>query len=618
MNFLRYKALIRFTQISSCSTNNIGLRFCSDDIIFKSPAPQKFFKNLTDVNDTYINNDLQSENFSNKESSPKYVKNEKYTSQKWNTKYTNNKKNTSKQLNTKYSNNENANTKILDSYLYSKNSSTENFQNENSSLRNKGVKSVSNNNSYLRRNDNKYFKNKSKPCSENTNFMTTGEQSEDLYVDLVDIDNFEQKEEPPDFVKSSKKPQSNNNKINYTLRDNPAYSKELLFDKDTEETKPKDVNHGDTEKLTNVVDKSISCIKDHPVYHFDPKLEEYPNVDPTNETETNLRQKVIRSPEGAIEYDLSLDEFNVSKYIKELVNTQPLGPLQKCDEDISDFGPGLGPSFNFASYANKSRLIQEYVKLGVALYKVEENEHHMRALLTMDLEKELPVYIQFLHDCGVPSDCLGDVITENPMVLKEDLDDLKTRIRYLRAHDFTVDSIARIVTKNPTWLTWATKHVDERLGHFQNEFKLTANEVRFLATKQPKLITYHFKRIHENTFAVREEMGFKPLETKVLLLSKPRLWMNNRKKIVETFDYLHNTMNLSHLAIISQTDALTCRKSRLKNRHEFLVELNKVQYDPKKPNYISPTSVACGSDVEFCKDVAKTSIDTYNLFLKTR
>ena len=91
-----------------------------------------------------------------------------------------------------------------------------------------------------------------------------------------------------------------------------------------------------------------------------------------------------------------------------------------------------------------------------------------------------------------------------------------------------------------------------------------------------------------------------------------------RRKIVETFDYIHNVMNLSHLTIASQAEILTCRKSRVKNRHEFLMELKMVQYNPKKPGYISPKSLISGSDAEFCRDITKTSVETYNLFLKTR
>ena len=77
-------------------------------------------------------------------------------------------------------------------------------------------------------------------------------------------------------------------------------------------------------------------------------------------------------------------------------------------------------------------------------------------------------------------------------------------------------------------------------------------------------------------------------------------------------------MKLPHLLITAQCQILTCRKNRVKNRHEFLQELKKDQYDPKQPGYIAPIKVVSGSDVEFCRDVAKVAVDSYNLFLKTR
>lgn len=76
-------------------------------------------------------------------------------------------------------------------------------------------------------------------------------------------------------------------------------------------------------------------------------------------------------------------------------------------------------------------------------------------------------------------------------------------------------------------------------------------------------------------------------------------------------------MKISHDLIASQPDILLHRKRRVEGRHLFLVELNKAQYDPNKPNYISLKTLVEGNDVDFCTNVAKTSIDTYNLFLKS-
>lgn len=121
----------------------------------------------------------------------------------------------------------------------------------------------------------------------------------------------------------------------------------------------------------------------------------------------------------------------------------------------------------------------------------------------------------------------------------------------------------------------------------------------------------------ENTFAIKEEMGFNKIETKMLLLSQPRLWMKCRKNITDTFDYVHNEMKLSHQFILSQAYVLLCRKRRLEQRHTFLVQLGRAQYDPTKPLYVSLISLIGGTDNDFCQNVAKTSNDTYDLYLKS-
>lgn len=90
-----------------------------------------------------------------------------------------------------------------------------------------------------------------------------------------------------------------------------------------------------------------------------------------------------------------------------------------------------------------------------------------------------------------------------------------------------------------------------------------------------------------------------------------------RRHIVEVFDYAHNTMKLSHDIICQKPKILNCRLFRLRTRHMYLEKLGKNQYDPTKPLYISPEALIVGTDAEFCVNVAKTTVDTYNLFQKT-
>ncbi|CAD1475270.1 unnamed protein product [Heterotrigona itama] len=318
-------------------------------------------------------------------------------------------------------------------------------------------------------------------------------------------------------------------------------------------------------------------------------------------------------------YNIEFLEKNVYKIddaVEEIDEKLP-GPFDRCKEDLSHIGPYITGTYNFAKFANDSRTIQQLVKLGVELYKIESDKEVLEMFLQLDFERDMKPYIQFLYDCGVSSENLGFFITRFPKIFKEDIDDLHTRIRYLRAHDFNITMIQTIVNKHPPWLAFKTQEIDYRLGYFQNNFKLNGSQVRNLAVKCPKLITYDMKRIRHSSFAIKEEMGFTKLEIHCILRKAPRVLIRARTEVLKTFDYLHNHMQLSHDIISQEPTILLCRKRRLEVRHRFLVELKKDQYDPTKPLYVSPLYLVTGSDNEFCENVAKTSIHTYNDFLRT-
>ena len=52
-------------------------------------------------------------------------------------------------------------------------------------------------------------------------------------------------------------------------------------------------------------------------------------------------------------------------------------------------------------------------------------------------------------------------------------------------------------------------------------------------------------------------------------------------------------------------------------RHQFLTSLGRAQYDPGKPQYVSPAALTEGSDLEFAENVARSTIQLFNAFLKT-
>ncbi|KRT78288.1 hypothetical protein AMK59_7401 [Oryctes borbonicus] len=292
-------------------------------------------------------------------------------------------------------------------------------------------------------------------------------------------------------------------------------------------------------------------------------------------------------------------------------------PLDTCTEDTSYVAPYLKPTFNFAAYINQSETLQQLLKLGVNLHKLEKKRNVPPFILRLDFEKDIKNHILLFLDRGLEVRNIADIFTRNPFILKEDIEDLKVRINYLMYKKFDNAMISRILCQNPFWLMFSANRIDERLGYFQRTYKLTGNEVRTITCKQPRLITYSLEHVKLNNFALKEEMGFSDEDVKSILIRKPKTFMKDKEKMCKTFDYIVNTMNIPQQMITEWPEVLTCREFRIKQRHLFLEALGKVQYDPKLPNYISLLSLVSGKDSEFAVDIAKSSLQAFNAFLKT-
>lgn len=88
--------------------------------------------------------------------------------------------------------------------------------------------------------------------------------------------------------------------------------------------------------------------------------------------------------------------------------------------------------------------------------------------------------------------------------------------------------------------------------------------------------------------------------------------------LVERFSYAHNDMGLSHAQILQNPELMLSREFRLRERHEFLKMLGRAQYDPQKDLYIAPSDIVQGNNFYFVRNVAKSDLQTFDLFLKTR
>ncbi|XP_043648899.1 transcription termination factor 3, mitochondrial [Drosophila teissieri] len=276
------------------------------------------------------------------------------------------------------------------------------------------------------------------------------------------------------------------------------------------------------------------------------------------------------------------------------------------------------PSFNLAAYVNNSSTLQQFISLGVDLHSIERRKGLGDFVLKLDFEKNVKPYITFLVDQGLSPDDFGRIFTKNPLLFKEDLDDLQTRVDYLKSKRFSDEARQRILTHNPYWLMFSTRRVDRRLGYFQNEFKLSGHDLRLLATREPTAITYNMDHLRRSVFTLKEEMGFNAKELSALVVRKPRLLMISPDDLVERFCYVHQDMGLPHAQIVQCPELLASREFRLRERHEFLKLLGRAQYNPQQDLYISPKTIVKGNNFYFIRNVAKSDLETFDLFLKTR
>lgn len=232
------------------------------------------------------------------------------------------------------------------------------------------------------------------------------------------------------------------------------------------------------------------------------------------------------NPVRQIDAEIDWDAEMVSSYgDEEHTNGRSvLAPL--LDESNVYAEPMLKPTFHLAAYVSKSATLQKLIRLGVDLSSLDRRG---RFYANLDFDRDVQPHITFLtQTVGLGIDEIGTFITLNPDILRQNLEDLQTRVNFLLSKKFKPDDITRIVRLNKRWLNHSTKDIDARLGFFQKLFRLSGNEVRCIAIAGPKLVTQKQEQILEASFSMKEECGFMAHEAKAILLKCPAVWMLRR------------------------------------------------------------------------------------------
>ena len=245
----------------------------------------------------------------------------------------------------------------------------------------------------------------------------------------------------------------------------------------------------------------------------------------------------------------------------------------------------------------------------------------------LDFERDIaPKAKFFADDLDLELDEISEMFSLSAELADQDLNDLKARTEYLRSKAFTKADIARIVSREPFWLTYSIEEIDGRLGFIQNFFKFNGDEVRNVASNSPALVIWAGipAQIRFNAFALREQCGFSEDECKRIALKAPEVFKSEEEaEIVDRFRLLHLEAGFSHELLAKSGGAAALGHSlevplpRLEARIKFLKAVGRDKFDPKQPNFVSPEALFLGDDQDFCINVAKVSVSTFNQFCKT-
>uniref|UniRef100_A0A1A7XBT0 Transcription termination factor 3, mitochondrial n=1 Tax=Iconisemion striatum TaxID=60296 RepID=A0A1A7XBT0_9TELE len=294
-------------------------------------------------------------------------------------------------------------------------------------------------------------------------------------------------------------------------------------------------------------------------------------------------------------------------------------------EEISDeeaagisIPAGIPPaSTSLRDYVDKSETLTKLVQLGVHLWKLEQRPNVGSMLLRLDFNTDVAPRLLFLKQIGVETSRLGYIITHNPFILTANLDNLQARVNYLKSRNFSSETVASMVSRAPYLLSFSVKRLDNRLGFYQHQLKLSAVNTRDIVARLPRLLCGSLEPVKENLKVCEIELGFKENEIQHMVIAVPKVLTANKKKLTQIFDFLHNTMKVPHHLITKFPQVFNTKFLRLRERHLFLEYLEKAQYDPELPNYISLDRLVSLPDETFCNELALATLDDFYLFQKT-
>jgi hypothetical protein len=146
---------------------------------------------------------------------------------------------------------------------------------------------------------------------------------------------------------------------------------------------------------------------------------------------------------------------------------------------------------------------------------------------------------------------------------------------------------------------------------------LTGADLRQIVSSRPKLITLPLKIASDVRFCLKDFLSFSDNTIRRFIKTYPKLFTKDFKIIEANYSYLTKVMNLTDAQIESYPPILQTPLLLIKTRYAFLKKLNRVQFDPTQPGFISIKNLVDPYESNFIEKYAKTTLQEYQDFLKT-
>ena len=129
-------------------------------------------------------------------------------------------------------------------------------------------------------------------------------------------------------------------------------------------------------------------------------------------------------PEGSSTIDLKRSTLHISCRASETDVPSELTEALDVDVKSSGLHVTIEPCYYLAPFVSKSYVLQQLLKLGVDLSAVEKWKDAADFILQADWKMDIKPRLLFLHDAGIDKSCLPYILSRNPLIFKEDVNDM--------------------------------------------------------------------------------------------------------------------------------------------------------------------------------------------------